>query len=439
MTPADVPVDSIAELLARLVRIPSRALDDPKTPVLAEVERWFLARGLACRRIVAAPVDPPLAPDAAALASHAQRPEHEPEPLALYAEVQGTRAAPHGLRAPYWLLDATLDTAGFGDPATWSRDPLGAECVDGWLVGRGAADSKAGVALFAHLLEAFSHERAHFCGRLGVLFDLDEHSGRFGGARAFFDSAERPRPDGVLIGYPGCDRIMVGARGFERARLVVHGVAAPSGASGQRGLNAALRGAALAQALQAAPLPEAASPSFDRPAQLTVTGLQSGDGGFSQVPDRCELWLDLRLTPSFGAETARALVQRCVAAHDAQVACEASPAGAALSAACAAAPTAPATDIHWLPGWPAYRVPDDHAMVAALREAARQEAGRELPCAVAGPSNIGNYLASLGVPALCGFGVRGQALHAADERMELASIAPVYRIYRRALQQLLAG
>jgi succinyl-diaminopimelate desuccinylase len=56
---------------------------------------------------------------------------------------------------------------------------------------------------------------------------------------------------------------------------------------------------------------------------------------------------------------------------------------------------------------------------------------------VVGPSNIGNYLAGLGVPALCGFGVRGEGVHASDERVDLASIAPVWRIYRGALQRLL--
>ena len=79
---------------------------------------------------------------------------------------------------------------------------------------------------------------------------------------------------------------------------------------------------------------------------------------------------------------------------------------------------------------------DDHPLVAALRQAGLAEFGRALPTAVVGPSNIGNYLAELGVPALCGFGVHGENIHAADERVALDSIAPVYRIYRDALHRL---
>jgi acetylornithine deacetylase/succinyl-diaminopimelate desuccinylase-like protein len=136
------------------------------------------------------------------------------------------------------------------------------------------------------------------------------------------------------------------------------------------------------------------------------------------VPDRCELRLDLRLTPAFSDSVARTLVSQAVEAADATRG--------------AAAPSR----IEWLPGWPPYRVDDGHALVAALRDASRAELGQALPTAVAGPSNIGNYLAALGVPALCGFGVRDEGIHAADERVALDSIAPVYRIYRAALQSL---
>jgi acetylornithine deacetylase/succinyl-diaminopimelate desuccinylase-like protein len=221
----------------------------------------------------------------------------------------------------------------------------------------------------------------------------------------------------VIIGYPGMDRIMTGARGFLRARIFVHGVAAHSGATRTRGVNAIVRALGLAQALAALPLPSAAD-GFTLPPQLTLTGMRAGDEGFSQVPDRCELRLDLRLTPAFSDSVARTLVSQAVEAADATRG--------------AAAPSR----IEWLPGWPPYRVDDGHALVAALRDASRAELGQALPTAVAGPSNIGNYLAALGVPALCGFGVRDEGIHAADERVALDSIAPVYRIYRAALQSL---
>lgn len=394
MASPPVPTESIVALLQALVRMPSRAGTDARAPVVRCMEDWLGRRGLACRRLHGA----------------------DGEALGLYAEIAGGRP-----RGPWTVLDATLDTAGFGDAASWTGSPTDARIEDGWLHGRGSADSKGGATLFAHLLAEFGAARERFAGRLGLLLDLDEHTGRFGGARAFFDhpfeGGPAPRPDGVLIGYPGMDRIVTGGRGFLRARLVVHGIAAHAGATRRRGLNAITRATALARALDAMPLPPT-DPTFGPGPQLSLTGIQAGDGGDTQVPDRCELRIDLRLTPAFTDAQARALVQSTIEGQDADHA------------------AAAATAIEWTAGWPAYRVPDAHPMVAALREAGCAELGVELPTTVAGPSNIGNYLHGLGVPALCGFGLRGENIHAADERIALDSIGPVYRIYRDALHRL---
>ena len=390
-----VALDSIVALLQALVRIPSRAVEDELAPIAQCIEQWFVARGLRHRvlRSVAG------------------------APLGLYAEVQGTRGA-----GPWTVLDATLDTADFGALQSWQHPPTSALIEDGWLHGRGSADSKAGVALFAHLLAHFAASPDALAGRIGVLFDCDEHSGRFGGARAFFDQpfgAETgpPRPDGVVIGYPGMDAIVVGCRGFVRARLRVHGVAAHSGATQERGSNAVLRAADLCRALQVLPMP-AASAAFPLPAQLTITGIRGGGEGFSQVPDACELRIDVRLTPAFDDAAARRAVVDAVQRFD------------------GARGPARVTEIEWIDGWPAYQVPPSHPLAAALQQAARHELGTDVPTTTVGPSNIGNYLASLGVPALCGFGVVGEGVHAANERIALASVAPVYRIYRDALQRL---
>ncbi len=395
--PSDTSPHSIVALLQALVRTPSRAGVDSMTPVLQVMEHWLTERRLAVRRL-GTPGGPA---------------------MGLYAEARGRRPG------PWIVLDATLDTAGFGDAQTWRHAPASALCDDGWLHGRGSADSKAGAALFAHLLHEFSQDLDAFPGRLGVLFDVDEHTGGFGGARAFFEHGLNdeppPRPDGVYIGYPGLDRVMTGSRGFLRARIVVHGVAAHSGATRRRGVNALSSAARLVRAFDEAPLPAAGD--FGLPPRLTCTGLAAGDGGYGQVPDRAELLLDVRLTPAFDDEQARALVTALVTALvERENPVEAD---------------APASEIHWTPGWPAYRVPDAHPLVDALRESARAEFGQDVPTAVAGPSNIGNYLASLGVAALCGYGVRGENVHASNERIALDSLMPVYRVYRETLGRLL--
>lgn len=389
----DVPLQSIIELLLSLVRIPSRAQEDDLDPVCLHLESWFRGRGVSVRVLTA---------------SSGKR-------LGVYIEAEGRSRS-----GPWTVLNATLDTAGFGDRAAWRVDPTGAEIDDGWIHGRGSADSKAAVSLFSHLILDL-RAQPDFSGRVGALFDCDEHSGRFGGARAFFDRAEGegalPRPDGVLIGYPGMDRIVNGCRGFLRCKLAVHGIAAHSGSSRSRGVNAISRACDLVRRLESIVVPPPTE-AFPLPPQFTVTGIQAGGETFTQVPDLSEIRLDVRLTPSFSLEAARRAIEDTVAGFD------------------AASSGTVATGIDWYGGWPAYQLEPTHPLVLALREASHDELGVRLPTAVVGPSNIGNYLASLGVPALCGFGVKAEGIHAADERIAIESIEPVYRIYRNALSRL---
>jgi succinyl-diaminopimelate desuccinylase len=389
----DVPLHSITDLLRALVRIPSRAGEDDLDRVCRFLEDWFRAHRVPVHLLTT---------------QLGRR-------LGLYAEARGQPGP-----GPWTILDATLDTAGFGDRAAWSVDPSSAEVRDGWLYGRGSADSKAAVSLFSHLIQELLAKR-DFAGRIGVLFDCDEHSGHFGGARAFFDHPHGnegpPRPDGVFIGYPGMDRIVNGCRGFLRSELIVHGIAGHSGASRHRGVNAISRAAELTRRLESLAVPPATD-AFPLSPQLTITSIEGGSRTFSLVPDLCEFRLDVRLTPSFPLETARPAIEDLVARFDAE------------------SPQTATTTIEWQGGWPAYQVPTSHPLVQSLRDATRDELGAELPTDVVGPSNIGNYLASLGVPALCGFGVKAEGIHAADERIALDSIDPVYHVYRNALRRM---
>jgi len=83
------------------------------------------------------------------------------------------------------------------------------------------------------------------------------------------------------------------------------------------------------------------------------------------------------------------------------------------------------------------RFADDQEIVAALRSEAELLFAKPIPIAISGPSNIGNYLATLNIPAISGFGVTYRNLHAADECIEINSIEPVYQVYIRTLKRLL--
>lgn len=381
-------LNSIIALLGELVAHPSCAGVHSPEPVLQVVSDWLRSRAIA----------------------HEWLRDEAGQPLGLWGEIRGGRPG------PTYLLDATADTAPFGDPAAWRHPPDRATVADGWMFGRGCADSKAGIAVFCHVVADLMPRAPQLAGTLGFVFDAEEHSGSFAGIRRYMATRGDAPLDGVMIGYPGNERLVTGARGFLRARLTMHGLGAHSGSSGNRGVNAIDRARALLDTLAANPLP-AADETFPLPPKLTPTAIRGG-GSFTLVPDHCDLDLDLRLTPAFDDATARQLIETAVARLDADGA-------------------APATDIEWLPGWPAYQIGPDHPMVRALAEAAGEAFGHAMPLAVVGPSSIGNYLATLGVPATAGMGVTYRNIHAPDESVLLASLAPTFLAYRNALMRLL--
>ncbi|MEO6422727.1 MAG: M20 family metallopeptidase [Candidatus Nitrotoga sp.] len=376
------------DLLDTLVARPSRAESDSPLPVLQAISDWL--------RDHAIPHE--LLRDEAGIA------------IGLCGEIQGGRPG------PTYLLDAPADTASFGDPLAWSHPPGQPTIEDGWMFGRGSADSKAGIAVFCHVVADLLPQAQQLAGKLCFVFDADEHTGRFTGIRKYMDMRSSKLLAGVMIGYPGNDRLVTGARGFLRARLIVHGIGAHSGASRTRGVNAIERASVLLERLSAAPM-TSTDPRFPLPPKLTATAIRGG-GSFSLVPDRCELELDLRLTTSFGDAAARMHLQAIAARFDADGA-------------------APATAIEWLPGWPAYQIDPATHMVQALAAAASEAFGHPVPLGIVGPSSIANYLSTLGVPATAGLGVTYRNIHAPDECVLLESLHPTFLAYRNALLRLL--
>jgi succinyl-diaminopimelate desuccinylase len=380
---------SVLELARNLVRIPSRGGIDPYDPVLDCMASWLDAHGLECRRLTG--------PDGST--------------VALACEATG--AAP----GPRYVLDACLDTAPFGDTSAWRQSPTSGATADGWLHGRGSSDSKTGAAIFAHIVARLKSAAGRWTGSVVLLLDVDEHTGAFGGAKAFFEEPGAPRVDGVMIGYPGPDHVVTGGRGVLRARLHVHGVAGHSGSASSVTPSAIAKAATLVTRLQEAELPGPAGPGFPLPARLTVTAISGGEG-YSVVPDLCVVNVDVRLTPVFDSQAALRTVRESAAAADDDW------------------PGTQSTCVEVTTSWPPYALPGNSPLRTALLSAAR-DAGITARAKVAGPSNIGNYLAGLGVPATAGFGVAYEGLHGTDERIRIDSIPPVQAAYHQALLTLL--
>lgn len=388
---AQARTTSVVELAQELIRRPSRAGIDDYGPVLGVLEDWLTTRSLPHRR---------LHDGAGAL-------------VGLLVEIPG------GQPGSWWTLDACVDTAPYGDETAWSFPPASGDVVDGWLLGRGSADSKLAAAMFCHIAADLAPRAESLRGGLAVLLDVDEHTGGFGGARAYLTDPSAVRPAGVMIGYPGMDEVVVGGRGLWRATITVH---APSGHSGSSRtvVGAITRAAHLVRLLDTAELPSTAGTSgFPLPPKLSVTAFHGGEG-FSVTPDRGDINVDVRTVPGFDAHDAETLVRKAVAELDAEL------------------PAPKPTEVAPVAAWPPFRLAEDEQPAAALLRAAAG-AGLTAQPKTAGPSNIGNLLAGEGIPATAGFGVPYEGLHGINERAHLADLPTVYAVYQRAVLGLLEG
>ena len=250
-----------------------------------------------------------------------------------------------------------------------------------------------------------------------MLFDCDEHTGGFAGAKTFL--AHHPELAGAMIGYPGNDEVVVGARGFYRTTITLYGHGGHSGSSHPSGSNAVEKAASLVVSIASADLPNGVLSSFPIGPSLTVTGIRGGNS-FSTIPDVCEVMIDARLTPGFTADDARELLRERVTEIDRRY----------------PAPTPARVDER--ESWPAYRLADDSPVANALLNAVRCHFDPPPQPDVCGPSNIGNLLAAHGIDATCGFGVGYRNIHAADETASIADIPTVYRSYGDAARALIA-
>jgi len=380
----EASLHSILELASHLVATRSCAGIDAPDGVLALMEAWLEEHDL----------EPRLLSDG------------DGRPVAVWVEIASDRPG------PLLCLDACIDTAPAGDPDLWREPPFSAAVQGHRLLGRGAADSKAGVAILAHVagtLAASGLPR----GTLHVLFDADEHTGRFGGARAYLEATSR-LPDAVSLGYPGNDCIVIGSRGFLRARVGFPGKAAHSGETGRSGINAVTKAAAFALRVAETPPPDSHDPAFPFGAKATVTHIEGGQG-FSIVPDHAACHVDIRLTRAFDAAQARRWLEESAHAVD------------------------PRCRIDVVDHWPAYVVEPTDRLVRSFSAAAEAAFGRPIPTEVSGMSNIGNLLAARGVSTICAPGVSFANIHATDEWADIGSMMPVYAMYCDAVRRFLAS
>jgi len=371
--------DSLTGLIQKLVQTPSQAGFDKPSNIVNVLKDWFQTHGVEGETLQ----------------------NEEGGTVAFCAVTSGS--------GPLYLLNACIDTAPIGNRASWTHDPFGADIDDGWLYGRGSGDSKAGASVFSHLF--FMLKDKPLSGRLAVLFDADEHTGAFGGIKAFMK--KYPETSAACIGYPGQDELVIGARGFFRGKITLFGTAGHTGMPGGQKDNALMKAASFIQIMNKKwqALNPATDPAFPFGPSLTFTTFHAGSA-YAIVPDTAEITFDMRLTTAFTGLHGEAFLADVLRAF-------------------------PHAVFEGEESWPAYTLSKESPFVTILLSSIRETLGHDVTPLYCGPSNIGNYLSSLGISATCGFGVICENYHAIDERIRIDSLEPVLKAYHTAFSRFL--
>ena len=199
------------------------------------------------------------------------------------------------------LLDAHQDTVPVDG---MTIEPFRPQERDGRLYGRGACDTKGGMAAMLAAVARLAQERPRSMPTIVVSCTADEENGFRGAARlpelwtdGCNDFVPR-RPDAALVLEPTMLNPVVAHRGVIRWRVHANGRAAHS-AHPEAGDNAIYRMAKVVTALEeyAATLStrDTAHPLCG-PATVSV-GTIHGGAGVNTVPDRCTIEIDYRPLP----------------------------------------------------------------------------------------------------------------------------------------------
>ena len=305
------------------------------------------------------------------------------------------------------LLTGHMDTV-FPEDSPFRHDRM---IDDDTMNAPGAADMKGGILVMLRALETL--ERSRFADRVGydVILNADEEIGSHGSAAILKGAAERVHfacvyepsmPDGVLAGA---------RKGSGNFDAIFSGKAAHAGREHHLGRNALVAAAGFVSQISA------------------MTGLREGltvnvariDGGGPNnvVPDKAVVRFNVRVETPDDAAFVEERLARIIAEAD-------RPAG--YSAHLAGGFSRP----------PKPMTPALEAFFEAVRGLGT-EIGLDVSWRATGGCCDGNNIAAVGVPVIDTLGVRGGAIHSADEYVCLDSLEPRAKLSALLLLRVAAG
>ena len=323
--------------------------------------------------------------------------------------------ATRGSSGPLLVFAGHTDVVPPGDTGQWESDPFIATKAVADLVGRGAADMKASLAAMVVACEHFVGAHPDHSGRIGFLITSDEEGpAKDGTIRVMETLKDRGEQiDWCVVGEPSSTRelgdlVKNGRRGSLNARLVIHGkqghIAYPHLAD-----NPIHRAMPTLNALVAEPWDQ--GNDFFDPTSLQISTIWAGQGVTNVIPGSVEVLFNLRFSTEVTADEIR---ERCEAILD----------QGGLT-----------YDIEWsLSGEPFLTEPG--ALLNAVIDSIESTTGHVPEVSTGGGTSDGRFIAPSGAQVV-EVGHVNATIHQINERVKLADIPQLTKIYEGILERLL--
>lgn len=329
---------------------------------------------------------------------------------------------------PHLMFAGHTDVVPVGDETDWTHPPFAAEVADGWMFGRGAVDMKGGIACFVAAMARHIEARGAPKGSVSLLITGDEEGPSINGTVKLLDwAAKRGESwDAAIVGEPTNpealgDMIKIGRRGSISGDIVVHG----------------RQGHAAYPHLADNPVPGIVtlvdallSPAFDegtdnfQPTNLEVTTIDVGNPATNVIPARARASFNIRFNDTWTAETLQAEIHN------------------RLDRAAARRKLRPGREekidfeLIWRDRPSPVFLTRDEKLTAGLSASVEAVTGRKPVLSTSGGTSDARFIKDH-CPVV-EFGLVGQTMHMVDERVALADLETLTRIYQRFLEDWFA-
>jgi succinyl-diaminopimelate desuccinylase len=325
--------------------------------------------------------------------------------------------ARRGSSAPVVCFAGHTDVVPAGPLEQWQSDPFQPAERDGYLYARGAADMKSSIAAFVTAAERLVGERPNHPGSIALLITSDEEGVAVDGTVRVVEAlrARGERLDYCIVGEPTSvqrlgDTIKNGRRGSLSGELRVKGV---------QGHVAYPHLARNPVHLAAPALAELTASEWDRgdeyfpPTTFQVSNLHAGTGATNVIPGELRVLFNFRFSPASTVEGLKSRVQSILDRHGLDYA------------------------LDWsLSGMP-FLTPRGR-LVEAIGAAVAAELGIEPELSTTGGTSDGRFIAAI-CPQVVELGPVNATIHKVNERIALADVDALSRVYHRTLTGLLHG